>query len=370
MASDGLAGSISGQASQPGINPFDFDPRVEVSLYLADGETFVDFVRTDNGGYSFDSLAAGSYKVYFSPTDEESPFEPKWWDGASTAAVATVIVVEGQPVTGINGLLRSKASISGHVTLANGADRGEAGEIDVFAYGEGGGKRSTGVGGDGTYTLAGLDPGTYRIQFYPSGPNDYQPQDFPSVITIAEGDQLIGFDAQLHSNRLSVTGVVSAADGSSPISNVNVTLFDGGRVSQRTASDSAGAYSFFGVPPGSYSLQVTDPSSTWLDQWFPGAPDRTDAQLILVLDERPVNVAPLVLQRRTPLDPVSSGPTRPDVEPGLFEDEGTTIGALTPAARLADTGAPVRECIALAGGSVAFGVIVLWLGSRRCRATI
>ncbi|MFG6503101.1 carboxypeptidase regulatory-like domain-containing protein [Microbacterium sp. P05] len=299
---DGPAGSISGFASQPGINPFDFDPRVQVSLLLDDGVTWIDSTVSSNDRYELAGVPDGSYLILFEPYDSNSSFSPEWWnDVGETESAQVVVVADGQAVRGIDGILSWGASVSGHVLLANGASRLDAGEIDVRALGEGGRRSTSGVGSDGSYTIAGLDPGVYRIEFYPDGTNGYQPEDYGTLITITGDEDIGGIDVVLGSNQISLTGTVTG-DGVG-IANAAVSLIrSDGVATQQAITDARGSFAFNGVPSASYKLTVSEASGRWLARSVP-VEIRLEGSTVVAVTLEPVSPGQTVPSLPRPADP-------------------------------------------------------------------
>ena len=115
-----------------------------------------------DGTYTMSELPAGSYKLEFDGGDTNAL--PQWYNNASSFDTATpVTVTAGQAVTGINVTLKKAASISGKITVPPGVDLTDMYVSTVQTSGD---PTSSGLGfveADGTYKIAQLTAGSYRI---------------------------------------------------------------------------------------------------------------------------------------------------------------------------------------------------------------
>jgi hypothetical protein len=119
-----------------------------------------------------------------------------------------------------------------------------------------------GRGGAGTLPPPGDDGRVvaYSSVFYQAAGSPTE----ATVVKLASGEERTGLDFQLKLRRtLIVSGTVTGPDG--PVKNIGVKLLPAGADAYSTpfgneaavtASDAAGGFTFLGVPPGSYTLQV------------------------------------------------------------------------------------------------------------------
>jgi uncharacterized protein (DUF2141 family) len=119
-----------------------------------------------------------------------------------------------------------------------------------------------GRGGSGTLPPPGEDGRVvaYSSMFYQAAGSPTE----ATVVKLASGEERTGLDFQLKLKRtLIVSGTVTGPDG--PVKNVGVKLLPAGADAYSspfgteaavTASDAAGSFTFLGVPPGTYTLQV------------------------------------------------------------------------------------------------------------------
>lgn len=154
------------------------------------------FATTDAAGaYVIEGLAAGSYRLSVTAGGGFVPFE----------AGDLVVVSAGAAVTGVDAVLSRGATISGVVTSTDGSPvtgspvsihRADRSIVNV-----------TGVAADGTYTIDALPAGEYRLAFgaFKDTPGEFIEEwysdaadfDTATVITIGDGETLVGFDAEI-----------------------------------------------------------------------------------------------------------------------------------------------------------------------------
>ena len=227
-----------------------------------------------NGDYDARGLRAGTYRIGFST--HQGGFTPEFWDNASSLEKATdVLVDESATVTNKNAQLSIGARIAGTVT---GPDGATLPNIPVHAY-----RYSTdtnywtqvgmtSTGSDGTYTLGGLTPGTYRVGFA-TYPGEYVGEywdDASSVgaakdIVLQESELVGGTDAKL-ARASRIAGTVTGSQGG--LAGVYVQAY------QRTSgqsywtsvssaqTNSDGTYSLGGLKAGTYRRRVL-PDVRW-----------------------------------------------------------------------------------------------------------
>jgi hypothetical protein len=152
-------------------------------------------VTTANGTYSITNLPPDSYTVEFDPScggTATTPDFPQWYSGASKVANATPVEVSsGAATQNVNASLSSAGSISGTVTDA--FDPNGLSDVCVSAFSSDGGNGSgfTVTSANGTYTITGLEPDSYTVNFDPtcSGHNSTHdvPKTYSSTVTVASG---------------------------------------------------------------------------------------------------------------------------------------------------------------------------------------
>lgn len=155
-----------------------------------------------NGAYTIAGLAAGSYKVSFSPGYEGGNYLSQYWNGKSSVSEAEdVSVALGATHEGIDAEMHAGGGVAGRVTDATSHAPIEKAEVCVEAGYAGG---CTVTNANGEYAVFQLESGSYTVQ----------------VIDTQEGSDYVD---------QTVTGVSVAAPGTT--SPINVELHPGGQIS-------------------------------------------------------------------------------------------------------------------------------------------
>jgi hypothetical protein len=198
-----IDGTVTGGA------PVTAQPGVCVDAVGASGE-IVNSATTGVGGrYQIGNLPPGSYRVYFGdPSCPDGPYDvtSQWYKGAlSEKAAALVTVTSGTATQGIDAVLGGDGTVTGTVTGPAGS---RLSGVCVSAIGLSREDLPTvGVSSGGAYTITGLPPGRYRVQFSSGcGASGYISQWWrdagsertASVLTVAAGAIVSGIDATLH----------------------------------------------------------------------------------------------------------------------------------------------------------------------------
>jgi outer membrane protein OmpA-like peptidoglycan-associated protein len=230
-----------------------------------------------DGTYLVEGLVPGSYYLEFSAGACGGSYVTQWYNGAqagawSTSGALAVTVAAASPATGINAAMVASTSISGTVTAAtSGAD---IGNMCAWAYPVSGGaveKATTAL--DGMYTISGIAPGSYNVEFYtyPCGGRNYVTQWYngtPTGSSSASGASVVSASVASPAAEVnaaltlaaSITGSVTAAVGGSPVSGICVSATStGGGIGASTSTASGGAYTVFGLAAGTYDV-VADPT--------------------------------------------------------------------------------------------------------------
>jgi len=204
------------------------------------------------GNWTITGVLTGSYTLSFSTY--QAPYATQWWTGKDSFAAADYFDVQaGQTPSGFDTTLDSGATISGTVTSA---DPGSApiAQAGVSAYDTTGTQVGSAVTDDaGAYTVSGLNPGQYTLEFTgPWGSNDAEQWWGPAIsqptatyFTVGSHASLTGYDAALTDGATISGTVLGAGSPPTPLENVGVV-----------ALPSAGGYPYFGQPAadGTYSI--------------------------------------------------------------------------------------------------------------------
>ncbi|HEX5498709.1 MAG TPA: carboxypeptidase-like regulatory domain-containing protein, partial [Thermomicrobiales bacterium] len=226
-----------------------------------------------DGTYTITGLSAGSYHVNASaPT-----FASRYYDGTYDAsAAAAVIVTAGGTTPAIDISLEPAGSISGTVRDSQGNPLAGA---SLFASADTccAGAFATSAA-DGSYTLTGLPPGSFRVQASAFGYVGvyYDNADFggATLVAVTSGNTTSNIDFALQRGG-SITGVVKDDIGN-PIANASIFASGDTCCGEGFGTSAAdGSYTIVGLPAGSYTVRAT--ATTYLGQYFDGAQDESGA---------------------------------------------------------------------------------------------
>jgi hypothetical protein len=203
---------------------------------------------------------------------------------AALAALAALAL----PVTA----LAANGSISGTVT--NTAHAGIEG-IEVCAWGlgptEGEGCDVTSAAGE--YSITGLVPGEYSVEFWP-GTLNYVGQwyngksfaEMPDGVTVNSGADTPGIDAELLPGGEIKGKVVSDAAGNPALEGIPVIAFNlTGEEVREAETDAGGEYAIQGVSAGTFKVEFFDFAGDYVTQYWNDEPFFEDADTFTLATE-------------------------------------------------------------------------------------
>ncbi|WP_427004430.1 beta strand repeat-containing protein [Pseudarthrobacter sp. H2] len=239
-----------------------------------------------DGTYKIIGLPAGSYKLRFSGGALE-----QWHENAASFDTATALTVTaGQDLTGVDATLMKGATISGKITAPAGVSLSYVSVTASSASSQGPSVQSGSVAQDGSYKIAGLPAGSYKLRF--SGWNSAVLEqwyggatsfDTATAVTVTADQDLTGVDATLV-KVATISGKVTAPAGVE-LSRVTVSASSAasqGMWGQLAFVASDGSYRITGLPAGSYKLRFSGSSSGAPDQWYPNAASFDTATAVTV----------------------------------------------------------------------------------------
>lgn len=296
-ASLGEWGRITGKVTGPdGLTPLE-DVVVTAYVWDPDDEYWYSTRSAYTGGdgtYSMGNLNAGTYRLGF--RDESGVFASEYYNNAAAVAAATDIVVGiSTIVSGIDASLIETSSIAGKVTGPDGVTPlegvgvsaylpdGDDGWNDVaYAYTE----------SDGSYTMGGLSPGTYRVGFYSSSHvgeyfNNTASISSATDVVVGAAAKVVGIDASL-ADLGRITGKVTGPDGTTPLEGIRVDAYvwDSGDEywysvrSVYTGGD--GTYNLGRLGAGTYRLGFQDENGLHVSEYYNNVPIVSAAMDIVV----------------------------------------------------------------------------------------
>lgn len=320
------ASSISGTVTD-GVDGIE---NVRVLVYKAredGGETQWDYVRsayTDASGvYTADGLVGGTYRLEYE--DQDGDYLTEWYDDSVDLDSADdVEVAAATAVSDIDVVMSQAGKIAG--TVSDGAQGISGIIVWVYQLDDSGVEpeweyvESSNTESDGTYEVAGLRPGSYRVQFDDMWDGDFLGEyynDKPTIdlandVDVASGATTPDIDAVL-SPAGKISGTVT--NGASALEDIEVTAYwmDGPTLRAYTVTTgSNGSYEIAGLAPGGpYKLEFLDTYGTYITEYYNNKSDMQSAD--------PVTV--------------TAGATTPGINAALAKPvtKGTIVGKVTAA---------------------------------------
>ncbi|WP_141007124.1 carboxypeptidase regulatory-like domain-containing protein [Nocardioides humi] len=212
-------------------------------------------VSDDSGEYTVSGLRAGTYRLEFQPVD--GVHYAAYFGGTTDLYQSTTLAVVVGEATAADQQLALGGSISGTVTDDEGTPLGG---VDVYAYPIASGtSRGTSTDAEGRYSIGGLAPSDYTLEFTPPYGTEYLREYYDNVqsyadaatLTVTSGASLTA-DAVLGTGGR-IFGTVTDGEGD-PATDVWVAVYDesGAQVAGASVGDD-GSYSV-NVLPGTYRV--------------------------------------------------------------------------------------------------------------------
>ena len=235
---------------------------VAVTAYLDDGETVAGTATTNaSGAYSITGLDDSTqYLVYFDKAD--GIYAPEWYDNAYQTRYAAAVTFTGGTATA-NAALGKYSTVSGRIT-----DASSVGIADMYMviFHSDAQAKLTSTDSNGNYTFTEIQPGDcFVIMNYPvdtlgipgTDPNYYYDGAESDTLTLTEaGSTITGVNHSFTTYYGSISGTVTASDGTTVIEGATVTALTGGGVEVNSAeTDDAGYYRIGQLAEGSYILR-------------------------------------------------------------------------------------------------------------------
>lgn len=287
-----IAGTVIDDVTGLPVDGMAVSARPDPPLQGSPGPGYTSFTY-GGGAFTVPNLLPGPHKLYVS-------------DRSASPTYATAIVGVEAGTTGLVVRIARGGSISGVVTeKATGAPL--AG-ISAYAYEHRDGVIApdivgiTPTGADGSYTVGGLTPGTYRVVFRDTthSPRYWAATAFDNVsgagrgalgqdIVVAAGGSVTGVDAELiPGGRISGRVTELGTGLPVPTSLVELYVLIGDTwmpySTRVTAPDSDGNYVIGGLFPGRYRVRFYDTDDALQNSYYPGVPTIEDAQDVVITE--------------------------------------------------------------------------------------
>jgi 5-hydroxyisourate hydrolase-like protein (transthyretin family) len=239
-----------------------------------------------DGTYTLKGLATGTYYLRFS-AGNGNYIDPVFSGGATEASSASPISVTAGSTTAFSQALPVGGKITG--TATNGVTGTPAQGVEVEALDSSGDVvDAADTAADGTYTLTGLDTGSYKLEFFGTGfvtafYNGASSSATATAISITRGATTGGINLLLlpASSGGRISGTVTGSNGL-PISGASVTIYDtaGNVVGNGTSTDVDGSYLTAALLPGSYKVGFSTVAGNLAFQYFNAKPTLASANAV------------------------------------------------------------------------------------------
>jgi len=264
-------------------------------------------VNTDSSGYyTLYGLPAGNYKIQFTTNWAVGNYVGEWYNDKNAFESAdTVSVTVGVTTTDIDAQLADGGAISGRVT--DGSNNGiENVNVNIYDLNNSDNcVNSTATDSSGNYTVPGLAPGDYKVQFWPGNAGNYLEEWYNNqgsfndadVVTVSAGSTTTGIDAQLATGG-TIHGKVmdSSLLG---IQNVQVSIYDlNFNWIKSTWTDGLGDYTFQGLDTENYKIyfDTWNTGNSYLREWYNNADEFDNATEVAVTAGQATNNVNAVLE--------------------------------------------------------------------------
>jgi Carboxypeptidase regulatory-like domain len=244
---------------------------------------------TSSGEYTIAGLPSDSYIVEFYASGALPAYERQYYNGKSSLSEANpVTVAAGSTTHGIDAAMLPSAKITGKVT--DSSTQASVDTIRVCAVAAKPPSICSSPNSSGEYSIAGLEPGGYRVEFsgggylaqYYNGKSSLAEAD---VVSVAAASTTPGINAAMHPGGR-IAGKVTDASTNAAVGGVLVCAREAGEQGAGCATTgSSGEYIISGLASGSYAVEFQAegyPTPNYLRQYYNGRSAFAEADAVAV----------------------------------------------------------------------------------------
>ncbi len=257
-------GKVVGTVTRAGGTPVQ---GVSVSATSTTGGSGASGTTDAAGHFTLTGITAGSYRVQYTPPSG-SGLLAEYYSNSLSAASASPVVVANDATTTADALLDVGGTIAGTVTRPNGSPVVGA-SVSVSSTICCGSQSPVVTDAAGHYSVSGLAPGSYRVQFTPPSGSDLVGEYFnnsrdyaTSTLVTAALAATTTADAKLEVGAKITGKVTGPGGGAVPGVSINASTTQG--ASATAISDAAGNYTILGLGAGTYAVRFTPPNGSTL----------------------------------------------------------------------------------------------------------
>jgi hypothetical protein len=297
-----------------------------------------------SGFYTVTGLLAGSYRVEFDPIRPgvSAVYLGEYYnDKASLSTADPVAVADSSTKSGIDAALALGGQITGRVTATDGG--GPLKDVWVSADGINNSYYSSShTDATGVYTITGLAAGSYRVEFDPSGVsaaylseyyNNKSTWGTADIVNVTSGGVTPNINAVLDRGG-QITGQVTAADGSAPLEDVKVIVYDSNGNWASVWTNASGVYTTTGLTTGNYRLLFSTQDAygvtqDYIDEYYNDKSTLAAADVIAVTAPNVVSGKNAVLVRGGKISgrvtASDTGGPLSGIKAGAYDSTGTEV---------------------------------------------
>jgi hypothetical protein len=309
-------GSVYGRvtdASGSGVAYTTVGMNREYDSLVCSGSRCINTSTDGLGNYLISNIAPGTYTLRFlnKPVSSGSLVigtVNQWYNNKHGIASADLITISEGSSMEFDAVYPPVGSVSGRVSDTNGAGIANV-SVDAFDLDDQDISKGA-TDSSGNYTIQNLPTGVYKIQYRANDPFPLGAQNLVTQVAyaaITAPDSLSGINAIMSPGR-TISGMITNREGL-PVSTTVDVIGPNGHTIASASTNSTGAYTALGIPPGSYKLLfrpfppatgVIDVAKLYSRKFYGGSADYDSASVVTVTADADVSNIDCVLEANGP----------------------------------------------------------------------